>query len=349
MNSRIEYLSKESPIRFAIVGAGGVAQVFHLPLLTTLEDARLVAICDIEEYKLSQVARKYEVPGYVDIENMLKQTSPDVVIISTPTISHLPLSLTALRRGAHVIVEKPVTMNYEQALRLQSAAHEAEKQVLVAMKHRFREDVTVLRNFITSGELGRIWRVRAGWLRKRSAWARTSWLDEKMISGGGVLMDLGIEMLDLIDWMLGTPEIERILSFTHHEGLNREVEDTITGMIIYKSGITFQLDCSWGLLSEEDVAYSYFEGTAGSAQLNPLNVHKTIQNELVTVSPVHSGDVRRLFRSSFRNQIIHFIAVLRGEEPPVSTIDEAIRTMRLVHILYQSAQEGREIRFADSE
>ncbi len=344
MGGEYKFISPERPVRIGIVGVGGIAQVFHLPLIASMKEYTLVGLCDTEEFKLGQIAKKYKTHGFVDVENMLHNCQPDVVLICTPTLSHLPISLTALHYGAHVIVEKPAAMNLTETIRLEEAARDSGLLVLVAMKHRFRNDVGILRKFIEGEELGSIWRVRAGWLRRRGAWARNDWLDQKMISGGGVLMDLGVELVDLVHWLLGAKKVIRISSYTHHSRLGRDVEDTVTCSMVYEDGATFHLDCSWGLYSEQDVAYTYFEGTQGSAQLNPLIVYKTIQDALVNVSPVHTVSVGELYRSSFRRQLKHFNRALRGEEEPVSTIAEARQTMQLIDYIYKGAEECREIR-----
>ncbi|MBZ0266195.1 Gfo/Idh/MocA family oxidoreductase [bacterium] len=344
MNISFTNIPIDRKIRIGVVGLGGASQIYHLPLIKEMDELELVGISDLEQYKLGLLSRKYNVPGFVDIENLLKQTSPDVILIATPPISHLPLSLTALAAGAHVIVEKPVTRNYSEANRLYKASIKNNRHVFVAMKHRFRTDVTVLRNFLNAEELGNVWRVRAGWSKKTSNWSRVPWLDNEKITGGGVLMDLGIEMLDLVHWMLGTPPIKRVCACMHHEALRRNVEDTITASIVYENGVTFMLDCSWGLFSESDVSYAYFEGTSGSAQLNPLTVFKTIQGELVNVSPVKSSDPLGLLKASFEAQLFHFAKVLHGEESPKSTIEDSRETMKVVDYIYTSAREGREFR-----
>ncbi|HEB84628.1 MAG TPA: Gfo/Idh/MocA family oxidoreductase [Bacteroidetes bacterium] len=345
MTESSERQPSAKPLRIAVIGLGGAAQVIHLPILSAMESFELVGVADIEPYKLSRISEKYDLPGFLDHENLLRSVQPDAVLICTPTINHLPIALSALRAGVDVILEKPVTRDYEEVLRLADFAREAERRVLVAMNHRFRQDVTVMRNFLASGELGRIWRVRLGWLKRSTSWARSPWLDQKNISGGGVLMDLGLQMLDFTHWLLGCPKVERVVAFAQSASLNKEVEDTVSATIAYETGTTLQLDVSWGLLAEQSVAYAYFEGEQGSARLNPLVLYKTLQGELVNVTPVRSPEPNELYNASFEAQMHHFASVLRGEETtPVSTVDEAVEVMQLVDMIYRSSREGREIR-----
>ena len=347
MGDKMTLLPSDRPVRLALVGLGGAAQLIHLPILEQMDDIALVGLTDEDTYKLAKMTERYNVPGYVDIENLVQQTKPDVVMICTPTITHLPLALSALEGGAHVIVEKPVTRNLAESRRLQDAATQKNRQVLVAMNQRFRQDVSVLRNFVNADELGEIWRIRSGWLKKFGAWDRSSWLAKKNISGGGVLMDLGIQLLDVILWSLDFPRPRRVSAWAHHQNLGRDVEDTFSSALELSNGTLVHLDCSWGLLSEHNVAYTHVEGTKATASLNPLVLHKTVQDELVTVTPVKSADPRALYNASFGAQMHQFVAALRGQVPLVSTIDEAVRVMEIIDLMYRSAKEGKEIVLED--
>ncbi len=339
----MDFISKSNKIRVGVIGIGGAAQVIHIPILASMDDVELVGFCDEDDYKAGQISDKYRVKGFVDPQNLLKGTKPDVVLITTPPISHLPLALASLRAGAHVIIEKPVTRDLSETSRLADAAQKSNKYVFTAMNLRFRQDVTMLGNFLSAGELGKIWRVKAGWLKHRSAWARSPWLDQRKISGGGVLMDLGIQMIDFIHWLLDKPAIKRISGYSHNDALKKKVEDTISINIDYENGINFQLDCSWALMTERSISYAYFEGTDGAAQLNPLVVYKSMQGEQVNVTPLKSPDSRELYQASFESQMKKFMLALRGETEPESTIDEALETMKIIDLVYQSASKGREI------
>lgn len=332
----------DRPLRLGVIGLGAAAQLIHLPIIEGMKQVELAGVSDLDEYKLSQISTRYGVAGFVDFENLLSRADPDVVLICTPTNTHMPLATQALRAGMHVIIEKPVARNLDEAVRIAQAAEETGKQVYVAMNHRFRQDVFVLRNFLNAKEFGTIWNVRAGWLMKREIWAKNPWLANRRVSGGGVLMDLGIQMLDVVHCLLGMPPVRRVNGITHSTALEMEVEDTVKAMIEYENGITFQLDCSWGLMSEHNVAFAYFEGTNGSAKLNPLEINKSMQGELVNVSPLRSLAPAELHTSSYTSQMHSFVNSLRGESEPQSTIHHAVETMKLVQMIYQSAADRRE-------
>lgn len=337
-------LPSDRPVRLAVIGLGGASQLIHLPILDAMDDVELVGLSDVEEYKLSRMCEKYDVPGFVDASNLLERVRPDAVFICTPTITHLPLALTALDAGAHVIIEKPAARNRQEVERLMEAQEKADRQVFVAMNLRFRQDAAVLHNLLKSGDLGSIWRVRAGWLKRYGHWHRSSWMDQQKISGGGVLMDLGIQLLDGVLWLLDKPRITRVVAHMHHENLGKEVEDTLSVSLDLEDGPVVHVDCSWGVMAEQDQEYTVFEGSEGTAKANPLVIYRVMQGELVSVTPVKSARPRDLYQASFEAQWHHFGAALRGEASPISTLEEARDLMELVEWIYTSAKEGHEIR-----
>jgi predicted dehydrogenase len=341
--TKIKPLPIDKPVRVGVVGLGGVAQLKHLPILASMDSVELVGFAEEESYKLSMMSEKYGVPGFVDTINLFQRIKPDVVLICTPPISHLPIALTALRSGAHVIVEKPAARDLAETERMASAAKDTNKHIFVAMNQRFRQDVTVLKNFTDADELGDIWRVRSGWEKRISSWQRSPWLAQKAISGGGVLLDLGLQLIDLVLWILDYPEVERLSAFKNNDALKKEVEDTLSAIIKLNNGTTVNLDCSWALMGEKSNAYTILEGDKATASLNPLVLHKLLMDELVTVKPVKTANSRNLYTASFQAQMHHFISAMKGEVAPISTIDEAVKVMKIVDLIYKSAEDNKEI------
>lgn len=96
-----------SQLRLGVVGLGRIAQVAHLPAATKADRVQLAAVCDASPALVAPVARHYEVPGFVDMGQLLGEEL-DAVLIATPDRSHVPLATLALRAGKHVLVEKPL-------------------------------------------------------------------------------------------------------------------------------------------------------------------------------------------------------------------------------------------------
>lgn len=168
-------------------------------------------------------------------------------------------------------------------------------------------------------------------------------MDQKKISGGGVMMDLGIQLLDVVMYLLDFPKVERTVGYMHNRNLGKDVEDTLTASVQFDNGTLLHLDCSWGIMAERNTAYTSFEGTKATATLNPLVLHKVLQDELVTVTPVKSADPLDLYQASFESEAHHFVKAFRGEREPVSSLEQSVRVMEVVDTIYRSAESAHEL------
>jgi predicted dehydrogenase len=337
-------------LRIGIIGAGGVSQLVHIPIIKRHAAVELVAVADLELSRAAAVADRFKIPHFFrDPERMLARDDIDVVHVNTPTNSHLALTLAALSAGKHVLVEKPIARKAEEAQRMVKAAKAAKKHLMSAMNFRFRPDSLLLHKMIKGGELGRIIAVRAGWHKKKDRWSRTPWLNNARISGGGVLMDTGIQMLDVCWWMLGNPAIKRVSAQISKERLGFRVEDTLVAYYTLAGDTTLYLNTTWAFMSDESEAYTIVSGSKGSASLNPLKITKEVQGNLVNVTPAgKSARLADLYNKSFELELDHFYrSVIDGTELESSGF-EAAQLMEVIEATYRSAAENREIVIGES-
>lgn len=333
--------AKEDAIRLGLIGAGGIAQAVHLPNLRKFEDVRIEAISDLDVSKAGLVAQKFGIPNFFqDPQRLVAMPDLDAVLILTPTNSHLALSLMALDAKKHVFVERPIARNVAEAQKMVDAAKKAKRILMVAMNHRFRPDSMVLKNFIEGGELGEIFMVRSGWLKKKGRWSGAEWSFKKQISGGGVLMDLGLQMLDLSLWLMDTYTVESLSAMLFNRAYKLEVEDTIACQLRLDGGKTLTLHASWALLAPTTQAYAHFWGTKGAAVLNPLRIDKEMHGNLVNVTPEKQVSQKELYRSSFKYELRHFVECVRHNRQPVSSGEEAVEVLKVVDGIYKAARKG---------
>lgn len=123
--------------RVAVVGLGSAGTTLHLPALAGMAGVSIVGVADPVERQRTFVSSQYHVPGFVDMDEMLRQVAPDVVIVATPPSLHAEQCISALGAGAHVICEKPFVTSLVEADRVIFAATTAHRQV--ALNHEFRE------------------------------------------------------------------------------------------------------------------------------------------------------------------------------------------------------------------
>ncbi len=329
-------------IRVGVVGLGWVAQVFHLPLLTKIDEAEVVAVCDKDKARSRMIGEKFSIPNvFSDYRQMLDRDDIDAVIICTSTDAHHPVTVAALQAGKHAFVEKPITRTLLEARQLTEMANSQKLTMMVGMNNRFRPDTMILKSFIEKGELGKLFYAKGGWLKSLSD--TNPWMTRKDKSGGGVVLDLGIVMLDLILWMMGFPVVTHV-SATMYSHKTKSVEDTCLATVRMKPDAVLTLEVSWSLLSSADYFYCNLFGTEGSALINPLRIHKHLHGSLVNLTPASSDTPNGLYRKSYENELRHFIGALRGLHPVVSTGEEAMERMKVVEAIYRSSQKGKEVR-----
>ncbi len=328
-------------IRVGVVGLGWVAQVFHLPLLAKIEGAEVVAVCDKDKARSRMIGEKFSVPNvFSDYRQMLDRDDIDAVIVSTSNDAHHPVTMATLQAGKHAFVEKPITKTFQEAKELTEEANRHKLTLMVGMNNRFRPDTMILKSFVEKGELGKLFYAKGGWLKSLSE--TNPWMTRKDKSGGGVVLDLGIVMLDLILWMMGFPPVTRV-SATMYGHKTKSVEDTCVATVKMKPDSVLTLEVSWSLLSAQDYFYCNLFGTEGSALINPLRIHKQLHGSLVNLTPASSDSPNGLYRKSYENELRHFIGALRGLHPVVSTGEEAMERMKVVEAIYRSSQKGKEV------
>lgn len=329
-------------VKVGVVGLGWVAQVIHLPILRKLAEAEVVAVCDRLKDRAHLVADKFGVKHiYTDVNKLLEHEEISAVIVCTSTDAHKDAALAALRAGKDILVEKPIAPTYADAVEIAEAAREARRKCMVGMNHRFRPDSMLLKSFIEGKELGKIFYTKVGWLRRHNY--DSGWRTQKEKSGGGVLLDLGIVILDMAFWMMGFPSVQRVVA-AHFSHTTRGVEDTSLVSITMQSGSVISLEASWSMCLQDDVYYCQVFGTEGTASLNPLRIHKQLHGSLVDLAPSKLDPPEKLFKPSYENELKHFLGAIRGVHPVISTADEAVQRMRIVEAAYKAARTGKEVK-----
>jgi len=330
-------------VKIGIIGLGSIAQLVHLPMLKKLNNANITAVSEVNKSRLLSVGEKFGIKNqYANYEEMLDHEDIDAVIIATPTDTHLPIALAAIERKKHVLVEKPISRSIQETQIIVDAAKKNDIKIMVGMNFRYRPDVMLLKSIINSGDLGEIFYVKCGWLRKQSSDGQ--WFTKKESSGGGVILDLGIVLLDLSLWLLNFPDILSVS--TQNFFINTtSVEDCSLSMIRCRPNALINMETSWSLNSEKDAFYLDIYGNKGNASLNPLRVFKKINDQQIDMTPSGSDNYLSLFKKSYLNELKHFLGAVQGVNPLFSPAEESVPRMKIIDSMYQSAQIKKEIYF----
>ncbi|MGE5175336.1 MAG: Gfo/Idh/MocA family protein [Hyphomicrobiales bacterium] len=332
------------PLRLGVIGAGLVTQINHLPALKRRKDVEVVAICDDDGEKARLVAQHFGIGRTTsDYESLLRGDQLEAVIIATPNHLHAPMTLAALGYGKHVLCEKPPARTAAEAEQMAEAARRAGTVLMYAMNNRFRADVQVLRGYMERREFGTIFYAKTGWLRRRSDPRGPAWYRNKRSSGGGVLMDLGVQMLDLSLWLLGNPKVASVTATKYGTDTREDVEDTVAAFLVLGNGASLTLEVSWALLLEKNFPYLNLFGTHGAALLRPFRVMKELGGNLLDVTPAQDS-TKNVYKQSYEAELDHFLRCVTLGERPLATPEEGLELMRVIDAIYASAETRREVR-----
>jgi len=219
--------------KIVVIGLGGVAQLVHLPILSNISSVDIVAVSELNKTRLKTVADKFNIKErFTDFTKMLEQVEFDAAIISTPTNTHRDIAVECLKNNKHVLIEKPIALNYEEAKVIDDTAKKYKRHAMIGMNFRFRPDSMMLKSLVNSGELGDLFYIKCGWTRKQSS--QQNWFTRKSSAGGGVLLDLGIVLIDTALWLLDFPQVKNVTAQNFNHSI-QNIEDSSLGFIRFNN------------------------------------------------------------------------------------------------------------------
>lgn len=332
-------------VKIGIIGAGGIAQVAHLRHYSQLGEVELTSICDVNEKKAGEVAREFRIKKvYTDYRKMLENEKLDGVSVCTPNWLHKKQTVDALEAGVNVLCEKPMALNAQEAEEMAKVAKRTGKILLVGYPFRFLGEAKMLKRFVEKGKLGEVYFAKAGWLRRKGApGGEKNWFTDKKRAGGGPFIDLGVHILDLTLWFMGSPKFEELLGMAHREFSTWSVENFASCFIKFKNGSSLFLETSWiSPLEEERRLYISLVGSKGGAELiGPFDKPKVKlfteeEGYLTNLEPFLSGEERY---DPFGEEIKHFVECIKGEEKPLIKPEEGVEVMKIIDAFYLSSEK----------
>ncbi|HSR89961.1 MAG TPA: Gfo/Idh/MocA family oxidoreductase [Gemmatimonadales bacterium] len=330
------------PVRVGVIGAGAITQVAHLPVLRKLKGIEVVAICDTDMPKARALADRFKVPdAFSDIEELLEYEKLDAIAICTPNHLHEPHVMAALSANLHVFVERPLALNAAEVQQVLRAAEKKKRVLMVALNHRYRSDVQIVRSFVQSGELGKVQSVRGSWHVFRPSRSQLGWRTRRDEAGGGAILDLGYAILDLGLWLADGPKPVRVSASLDLSG-DGSVEPSGSAFVVCENGFSVFLDVTWRHIGEGERFGVGVRGSRGTAGINPLHVWKELQGVPTDVAPTGSIGRENPFTASYRAEWAHFMACIHGQATPPDN-KEQLTLHRVIDAIYQSAKEGRDV------
>lgn len=335
-------------IRIAIIGAGQISRVTHLPNLRKMPEVDIEAVCDTNENAAQDLAFQFQIPRfYSDHKKMLEAIKPDGVFICVPNRFHCAITMDALNAGCHVLCEKPPAITAEEAKQMEQLADKKERLLSYGFHFRHSREAAILKKKIDQGEFGRIYGGSVSWLRRRGIPGWGSFIS-KEIQGGGPLIDIGAHLLDLSLYLMNYPEISyvcansnQILGKTAAAGLMGEwsrdrftVEDSLFGFIQFKAGYSLSVEASFALnQKEKDIRKVSLYGEKLGASVFPLEIYGEDNGTLMDQSYPYLEESDRHFECA-RN----FVQACLGQEALLISASQGTYIQKVICSLYQSAE-----------
>jgi predicted dehydrogenase len=349
-------------VRIGIIGCG--VGRFHAREYASMDDVELVALAGLDQERCREIAGQHNIPRiYRDYTELLAQPDVDGVSVCVPNHLHAPVTIAALEAGKHVLIEKPLATTVAEGEAMAEAAARAGCVLMVAFNYRFRTDSLTLKRHIEAGNLGKVYFVHTGWLRHQGIpVGAEGWFVDKARSGGGCLIDLGVHMLDLALWFMGSPRVLSVSASTYAalgprgRGLfpgtrfqgnaaTFDVEDLVTAFLRLETGATLLLEVSWaGYIEEGDRFFVQLWGDEGGAEMNVLNYtredtlrfYADVQGARAEVRPQTDAE-------SAQTVTGEFVRAIRQGQARSPRVEEGLQILRLIEAIYRSAAEGHEV------
>ncbi len=335
-------------LRAGVIGLGMGKS--HIDGYQSHPGVEVVAIADMDAAKVEQIGNAKGIPGrYTSAEQMLEQEKLDVVSVVTPNKFHKPLTLAALAAGCHVLCEKPMAMNADEAKEMLAASKKARKKLMINFSYRFSDQSWALKKQVEDGILGDIYFGRTIWHRRRGMPGFGGWFGTKALAGGGPLIDLGVHRLDLALWLMGYPKPEWVLARTYdflgaerarQEGKTFDVEDLAAGMITFKNGASLEVEASWAAnIGERELMETRLFGTKGGLLQRNVGGGYSFDAELFIERNGAQFDMH-LNPPAPRPPCAqaHFADSILNRTPHTATAEEGVIVMQLLDALYESAR-----------
>lgn len=322
-------------IRIGIIGCGNISRG-HIFRLRLLKDVRLVGFCDINLDRARSLRDlafpEHEFAGnellYQDYREMLDNVKMDAVCIFTPHTLHFPQAIYALKMGLHVMVEKPMACSLENAKKMVDEARKRNRVLLVSYQRHYASQFIFLKEMINKGELGQLKMISIRLNQDWVAITRGTWRMKPELSGGGMLMDSGSHIVDLVLWATQLEPV-KVYARISNNGYPVDVYSNI--LLELEGGVIANLSINGNapMFEEDEVFY----GTEGYIRISD-KVYWVKKNRETIIPP---------WLPAKSNPDQNFVNTILGKEENLSPGECGVKVAAVTEVAYESSRMGKEV------
>ncbi len=331
-------------MQVGILGAGNISDT-HARAARAIPGVGIAAVCGANREKTAKLAAAHGAVPYDDVEAFLAHRPMDIVAIGSPSGLHAEQAVAAIRRGLHVLVEKPLDITLDKVDAVITEAARARVKVGVFFQDRLRPDIVTIKRMIDAGRLGRpvFASGRVKWYRPPEYYASSRWRGTWALDGGGAVMNQAIHTVDVLQWLFGP--VARVSARTATRVHSIEVEDTAAALFEFSSGALGVFEAGTSLypgyarrvevtgtegtliLEGDRLLAADLRNTAEVATAKPTDLESTA-SPVVSDSSAH----QRVFED--------FIRAIESDGTPACDAREARASVALVQAIYRSSRQG---------
>jgi len=346
-------------LKVAVVGVGGHGRNRHLVPYLKVKNVEVVAVVDVKEEVAHKVGEEFGVRYYTDHLEMMDRETPDLVSVVTPTGLHYSVAKDILRKGAHVLVDKPVASSVEQVEDLERTSRETGRKVMVGYWSRFSPALSYASRLVRE-EVGEVYLITTYLVRRRGIPGIPTFLDKSSNGGRGALLDIGCYAIDnalspldfpspltvsgMIYTKFGNREEEVKLNWGSWDPRTFDLEDYAVGMVRFKD-FMMSVEVGWaGNVSHQgEVGVVRILGERGGLEMrgdeamNEVSFHGVLGGKVVDVRP-------QLKKVDLHQAIVEeFVSSVREGREPFPNLRQSLVLHSIIDGIYRSSQKGREV------
>lgn len=337
---------------FGIIGGGMIAN-FHAAAIQAMEGGQLGAIYTRNPKKSAALGKKYHCKSYHELGALLDDPDIDIVTIATPSGAHLEPALAAAKKGKHIICEKPLEVSPQRIDEMIRVCKQNGVLLAGIFNRRFNPAVQHLKAAVEQGRFGRLTLCDAyvKWYRTQEYYDSGAWRGTWALDGGGALMNQSIHTIDQLIYLAG--EVKRLSASVDcliHEGI--EVEDTAVAILEFENGARGVIEGATSCWSSSGhPAEIHLCGSQGSVFMaddsfrvwdfkEADETDEYVRNNLMKESNTGLGanDPGAINFEGHRLNFEDVVQAIEGGRDPLVTGAEALKAVRVIAAIYQSAQ-----------
>jgi myo-inositol 2-dehydrogenase/D-chiro-inositol 1-dehydrogenase len=341
----------KSPVRVGLVGSQFISTI-HAESLKHCSQAELAAVASPTPGNAQRLSQQFKIPGvYLDYRQMLDKPEIDMIVVGAPNYLHCQIVLDAAAAGKHIVIEKPLCLNLNEADRMITACRDAGVKLMYAEELCFAPKYVRLKQLLDSGALGQPTLIKQS-EKHDGPHADHFWDVDR--SGGGVTMDMGCHAIEFFRWMLNRPPIRSVyaqMSTQVHGGRTRGDDNAIL-ILEFSNGVTAIAEESWTKLGGmDDRAEVYGTGGVAYADLLHGNAIETYSSQGYEYAVEKAGSTRgwsftiyeEAWNYGFHAEMAHFVDCIQNDKIPLVTGEDGRAVLEVLFAAYESARTGRKV------